>query len=561
MVDKKESINKKAKALDSSVPVDDKGVKEKVYEKKPRRQNKSKKRAEQDKSPKVKKPLNKNLLIGIIGGALALALIFLVVFVFRKTPDYNNPKASPTYTNAFFLYNDGKYTLWNSEGKRLTEDEYNDKSAFIGGYAYVRKGREYALISDTGRIMMDFGQISDIINYGAGLYLVEDNDSARYLMLGNGKILLGGDDIELDFPSNTSTFAAVRAEDNYYIFNYAGTMMAQIEFVEDGKIRFNTGDDFGLVFYNGINYLFDNRAGKLIATFEADRFSVNKVSDDRSVILLQDEDGKNYKVVKKGHLYDLNETENYALLRDSNWVIGFDDTSAISLLDDEFKVIKKVNSDIAIKDSSNYAVVNGDGNIDIVYRNNVVKTFEHADLVSGVLSHVDLYAIRYNGKYVFYKLDGSLAFGEYNDVRSLYDKHRHVSVSDDGENYYMIDANGNRLNDLTYQRTYAYDHSYVVYNADSKRAILTENGMPVTGFDYTDAYKRSSAVDHEIWSLKREANKYDIVDVTAPADKRVLLQNANVYDFYANYFTTKNDDGGYDFYTYKGVQFYRTTKK
>ena len=528
-------------------------------------ENKTRMQKEQGKSKtaiKERGPSKKNLLLGIAGVILAVVIILIAVLVFRKAPNPKDPKASPTYSRAFFIYNDGKYTLWNSDGKKLIDDEFDDKSAFIGGYAYIRKGSEYAFINDSGKIILNFGQISSIEDYGAGLYLIKDNNSAQHLMLGNGKVLVSGDDIDLDFPSSTATFASAEFDGKYNIYNYAGVLMAQIESVKDTTMRFSSSDDFGLVYYNGWNLLFDTRSGKQITMFEGERFSIDTVSDDRSVILLNEyENSTQYKVVRDGILFDLNETKSYGMIRNTNIIVGYDDYDSVSLLDNNYKVIKEVNSYLALKDPENYATINSEGKVEILYRGKVVKTFDQddVDLVSGVLANADLYAIKSDGKYRFYHMDGSFAFGEYSDVYSLFDTHRHTSVSDDGERYYMIDANGNRVNDLSYQRAYTYENSYVIYNDNSKRAILTATGVPITDFEYVEAYNRNVAVDHEIWSLKRDSNIYDVVDATATENK-LIVSNVNAYDFYAHYFTTKNDEGGYDYYTYKGVLFFRTTK-
>ncbi|MBR3319078.1 hypothetical protein IKG06_01065 [Candidatus Saccharibacteria bacterium] len=516
-----------------------------------------------EKKVKEDKSSHKSLLFGILGGVLALILIVVAIIVFRKTPDPRDPKSSPVYTNAFFIYNDGKYTLWNSEGKRLTDEEYNDKSSFVGGYAYVRKGSEYALINDMGKTMLDYGQISSIKDYGAGLYVVNDNNGTQLLMLGNGKILLSGDDLDLDYPSNTATFGAVKTGDTYYIFSYAGVLMAEVKAVEDQTMHFSSKDDFGLIYYNGWNLVFDNRSGKQLSAFEGKRFSFDSVSEDRSTILLDEYDNsESYKVIHDGRLFDLNGNTNYGMIRNSNNVVGFDDYDELSLLNENYEVVKTLSSDLALKDLANYAVINEDNAVDVYYRGEIVRTFsKNAGLVSGLLQYNDLYAIKDEGKYGFYKLDGSFAFGNYADIRSLFDKNHLASVSEDGENYYLIDATGNRVNDLTYRRFYSYDHSYVVYDKDNKRAILDDKGAPITGFDYSEAYNRSVAVDHEIWSLKRESNNYDVVDATAPIDHRMIISGVNVYDFYANYFTVKNEEGGYDYYTYKGIKFFASAKK
>ena len=510
-----------------------------------------------------KKPFNKSLIFGLIGLFFAIVIIFVAVFAFRKIPDYNNPKASPLYTNAFFVYDNGKYTLWNSDGKRLTDDEYDDKSAFVGGYAYVRKGGEYALINDMGRTTVDFGHISITNNYGAGLYVAIDNNGTRHLMLGSGRILLSDEDIQLDLPSASSTFAVALCDGYYYVYNYAGVLMAQLEMVDDAVMRYSSSDDFGLVFYNNWNLVFDNRAGKQIAMFEGDRYSIDSVSDDRSVVLLEEYDNsKDYKVISRGDLYDLNETSNYGFVRDTDVVIGYDSYDAVSLLDKNYKVEKTVSSGLAFKDNNNYAMVNDDDRVEIRYHGDTVRIFdEKSELVSGVVLYDDLYAVKSGEKYSFYHLDGSFAFGDYQDISSLFDKHHHAIVSDDGESYYMIGSTGNRVNDFSFKRAYSYNKSYVVYDENDMRAILTENGFPVTGFDYEEAYNRSVAVDHEIWSLKRDTNNYDVIDVTASKEKRFLVSGVDIYNFYANYFTVKNSNGGYDYYTYKGVLFFTANDK
>ncbi|MBR6529794.1 MAG: hypothetical protein IKT43_00055, partial [Clostridia bacterium] len=58
---------------------------------------------------------------------------------------------------------------------------------------------------------------------------------------------------------------------------------------------------------------------------------------------------------------------------------------------------------------------------------------------------------------------------------------------------------------------------------------------------------------HNIWTGKYGSSDYDVIDV---ANKKVLLEHVNVNSFYANYFTVKNVDDKYDYYTYSGVKFY-----
>ena len=336
--------------------------------------------------------------------------------------------------------------------------------------------------------------------------------------------------------------------------------MIDFQKVDDAEIEYDMANDFAMIFYNDSNLLFDTRSGEQLTLFGGIRFEIDDVSEDRSMILLaddDDEDEKNlHKLIKGNVVYDLTEMQYYGMVRgEVNLLIGYDDSyEEIALLDNNYKVTRKVSAYLALKDANNFAALN-DGKIEVYQGGNLVKTIEgdDLDLESSVVYDANLYAFKVNDKYGFYHLDGSYAFGEYAEVYSLFDEKNHAMVSDDGESYYMIDTSGKKVSDVSFRRVYAYDHSYLVTDADGKRAILNAAGQPATGFDYTEAYNRSVAVDYEIWSLKKEASKYDVFDAKSG---EMVLTDVNVYDFSANYFTVKNEDGKKEFYTYSGLKFY-----
>jgi len=511
-----------------------------------------------DSSSEKKRPRRKAKLFIPI---LLVVSLFILVFLFILRPaklDPTDPKSSPTYSPAFFIYSDGKYSLWNSDGVRLSDDQYSAKSAFIGGFAYVKKGREYAIIKDDGSISVAYGKISDMLDSRSGLFLVEDNDGGRALLDGKGKVLLQGDDLTIDAPSSTSTFLLAHTGEKYYVFNYSGILMQQFDQVENNTVKLSNTNDIGLVFYDNHNMVFDNRTGKFLASFDGTQFILDSISDDRSIILLYERDNhSNYKLVKDGKVFDLNEAKNYGIIRDMNLVVAYDNYDEIALLDSDYRISSRVNSNLALKDLRNYATLNDKNAVVIYYRGNPVATFaEGSDLLSGVLLDSNLYIIREDKTYNFYRLNGSLAFEGHAYVSGLFDKNHHTSVSDDGENYFLIDQGGKRLGDFTYSKIYSYSKSYLAVNSDEKQAVISNTGVLLTDFVYSDAANRSIAVDHDIWSLKLDKDAYDIIDTLAKTP--LLLSKVNIGDFYANYFTVINDDGGHDFYTYSGYKFYST---
>ena len=516
--------------------------------------------AEGDSSTKTKPKSKKGLIFGIVGGVLALALLVAAFLLLEPGSAPNDPKASPAYTQAFFIYDNNKYTLWNASGERLTEDEYDSKSTFIGGYAYVRKGGEYALISDRGKTTVECGQISEMVDDGGGLYLVKGNDGAYRVLLGDGRVLATGEELGLKTSSSaTATFAAVRVGDNYAFYNYAGVLMAQYAGDAEDELYLSGYDDFGYAYCDGFNIVFDNRTGKELASWEGKRYSFEDVSDDRQTILLSEyEDDEDYRLIANGKLYELNEMKYYGMVRNTNIVVGYDDYEQIAFLDKDYKVTKRLGADLAIKDLDNYAVMNDDGEVEVYYRGQLAKKFsEDADLASGVLTYDDFYVIEDAGKTGIYRLDGSLAFGEYKDVKSVYDRNHHVAVSEDGDNYYLIDSNGKRIGEKTFTKIYSYEKSYLVVDADGKRAILAPNGEMVADFIYKEAYHESTP-DHEIWSLKLDSGKSDVIDV---ATGQVVAREVSAGSFYNNYFTVKREDGGYDYLTYAGAVFYSSVAR
>ena len=130
-------------------------------------------------------------------------------------------------------------------------------------------------------------------------------------------------------------------------------------------------------------------------------------------------------------------------------------------------------------------------------------------------------------------------------------------MSEDGDNYYLIDTMGNKVSDVVADDIDIYKGGYEAENSDGKYAILDKNGKPVTEFKYNSLYYRSTAEPRNIWTAKLEDGGSDVIDVDSG---KIILENVKIDSFSENYFTVKNDDGGTDYYTYGGVKFYSKEK-
>ena len=508
------------------------------------------------KKPVEEKPAKKSkkgLVAGIIAAVAVLIIGVVVAVLCLNKTDASDPRAQLTYSNAFFIYDNEKYTIWNAEGKRVVEDEFDNQSNFVAGYAYVKKDNQAGIIRDDGKMSVEFGKYGSITARG-GLYLAQDGNTKEYhLLTGSGKDLEHSDRTEVYAPSGSSGFAVVRIEGKVKIYTYAGQLIAETDAVEGVEPGYTGSHDFGLVYYDNHNWAFDARDGQVLAEFDGAQYKFDTVSDDRTTILIKnsEETGK-YKLLKDGRVYDLEETKYYAVA-DLNIVLGYDNYSEIALLDNDYKVVKRVADYLELKDYNNYAVET-EGGVEIYYNGEKVKNLgEESNVAASGVLYEDFYAVEAGDKAMFYKLDGSVGINhEYRDIRTLFDKHHHAVVSDTEGEYYLIDATGKQISEVTFKTATARDGGYELKNNDGKYAIANKDGKPMTEFKYDTVYYRSNAEPHNIWTGRNAADSYDVINLEKG---EVIAEGVNVDSFYTNYFTVKGDHK-IKYYTYSGEMFY-----
>ena len=487
--------------------------------------------------------------LAIIGTAITMLCL-------NKPKEPDDPTAKLDYSSAFFIVNkDGNYLLWNDKGERVTNDEYQYRTSFVGQHAAVKKNDLYGIIDELGRTTVDFGKYGSISAQG-GLYQAEDgNTNEQFLITGDGKVLAKGAELTIDTPSSTSGFATVIVDGKMKIFTLNGALIAEANEIADKEPESNSLQDFGIVNYGDKNWVFDARDGKVIASFDGKKYAFDAVSEDRTMILLDEyEDSVDYKLIANGKVYDLNETKYYGLTA-NNQVIGYDNYDEVALLDGDYKVARKVSTYIQLKDTDNFAVKKEDGGVAIYRNGQIVKEFgEGASLPAGGILYNDYYAVKEDDVIKFYNLDGSEMFSsEFEDVKVLSNKNHHAIVSKGNNEYYLMDARGNQVGDVVASSISYSEGGYKAEDDKGRKAILDKNGEKVTDFKYTDLYYRSVAKPHIIWTAGRENGKVDVIDVE---NKKVILEEVEIEDFEQNYFSIKNNNGDIEYYTFDGKLFH-----
>lgn len=523
----------------------------------------------EEKAVKVEKPekkgkkSKKNLFIGLGAGVLAVGAAVACMFIIKNTTDPADKRSKLSYSDSFFVSDNNTYTLWNRFGVRVTEDEYTSKSDFLAGCAAVQKDGQSAVIRENGTLAVDYGRYGEIAARG-GLYYAKDGNTKMYSVITcSGKVLVQGTDIKMQTYGSANGFALVESEKQYDLFTWSGVKLISLAKSEDADDPILGGsNDFGSLYYNGQNFIFDARTSQMLAAFEGPKYSIDDVSESRTQILLESDEEDilvHHKMITNGKVYDLTDTEQYGFVN-NEYLIGYNDFEAVALLDKDYKLAKYVGTYLSLKDLDNYAVLNDEDEekpvAEIYYRGSIVSTFDKDPyVVSGIL-YDDYYLIRNDGKFRFYNLDGSgVNDKEYISVLSNFNKKHHAIVAEEEGKYYLINTQWKQLNEEAYARIYSDEGGYEVKNSDDKYGILNNEGALVTEVKYTSVYYRSAAVDYDIWTGRNAYNDYDVIDV---ANGKVILEHANVQNFYAHYFTVLNSDKKTEYYTYNGNLIYTT---
>ena len=221
------------------------------------------------KTEKPKTKRSKGWLFALLGSIAFIGVLVAGFLLLKSTPAPDDPKAKLSYSSSFFIYDNSHYTLWNADGKRLTEDTYEAKSDFIAGYAYVKKDGQAGIIRDDGTMTVPFGKYGQIEARG-GLFLAQDGNTKQYHVLtGTGKDLMMGDNLTIDSSGSTSAFAVVKSTGVYDLFTYSGAHLGTF-LANDGDDapELSTHSDFGLFYFNNLNLVFDVRTSQVLASID-----------------------------------------------------------------------------------------------------------------------------------------------------------------------------------------------------------------------------------------------------------------------------------------------------
>lgn len=515
---------------------------------------------------------NKSKLKKVIFILLVIVILATIgLFLYLKKDKTKNNDFDINYSTAFFIQDsNSKYALFNDDGKKLTDFIFTHVSDFVNGTSLVKKDDAYGIIDSNGKMTVDFGKY-DYITNAAGMYKVHDKDYHYYLINGSGKVLYDMENMSLDTFIGANTYSILEDDKSktYKVLNYEGQAMLTFPIndnIEDSPST-NEEDGYISVFYNKKNYILNLITGKEMISFNSDvHYCVNNVEEDGKIITLnscvswyQSQEKTYYKFIKDGKLYDLNDKCEKVYYSEGNLVCY--NNYKNYLLDSNLNVGIQI-SDTAYLDNNNYAK-SKDGSfsgIDFYNNGKVVKKVECRRLEETGYMKNGLYILgtyysktckTESGTYEYYTSNGENAFGKSFQKAEKFDENGLAKVSEDKENYYLIDSTGKKVsNDYS---SISLSSGYYIVAKDDLKGIIDKDGKIIVDCLYLKV-EITEKQNKKYAKLTTSDSKYVIYDIS---EKSELMTFDSSPSFSTHYITVKKD-GHNQYYTYNGKMFYES---
>lgn len=511
---------------------------------------------------------NKIVMIASIALA-ALLVIGLIFFVGSKI--FGNKKGieDPSYSTSFFLKNDdGKYALFNADGKKLSDFIYKKADNFFNGYALVINDKDqYGIIKPNGKMAVKFGKYPLIMEYN-GLYVVPGSDEEfRYTLINpNGKTITKMKKLEISSLSySVDSIIYVESDKTYDVYNYKGKKLVSFKKVnDDDKPKTNSDSGYATIYYNGETVVYNAVTGDYIAKIkEKDtHYCVNDASEDGKILTFnscvgtfEKQDKVKYKVLvnKKEVKVDSKCEKTYL----SSDVLVCDTEDDKYILTSKYKLGTKISSySTAIMDRETFVTKEDDGYS--FYKNG--KMVKHLTGISSMNTGkaTDYFILKSSNDYLYYYYDkdGNKVIDKGFKIAQSFDENGLAIVGDDYYTYYLIDKKGKKVGDTYYNISRLGEtDKYKVSTKDSsnrKYGIINSKGKVVLDIKYYSIDSRLIYEDMYITAKTESDGEYELFNLKDLKKLGSYEDKPTLMDQY--YYTTNNDK--VEYYTYKGKKFY-----
>ena len=516
-------------------------------------------------SSKEKKIINIKLfvIIGVaIVGVILVGFLIYKLFFNKHTYVYENFDD----TEAFFLYKDDAYALFNEDGEQLTDFIFLTHGEFYGGSARViTLDDQDAIIKETGDYIVEPGETKIYGMYGLYELVDFEKDATKVVNYKGDTVASGSSLLNVDVYASGAIFAVLESESlisskgTAQIFNYAGKEMGTLDNIEDYDFYSYDGS-YATLIGKDKTVLYNIDTSKKILETDGS-LCVNDGTDD--TVLLdsrstwgETDDEHLYVVVKDGKIAYTKDSDEISLYLAPDGSIfqreGY--SEFYTLLDD--KGNPKQENIIGYQDGKNY-VVDQDERL-MFYKDNVRENiidcaayYQNASDKYYIIK-VDRYADecrdKIDNQYTYYDLAGNAKSDSFYSAGVFNENGRAIVSTDNLENYVMNDS-FEILGDAHYQMT-SVGNLYIVWDEKHNQALMDDEGKIIekTVLDYRSY---GTSADEKSYVIVETAENVFALYNSQNGEKIGTIKGENVI-MYKHYLLV--DD---DYYSYKtGKKFF-----
>lgn len=487
---------------------------------------------------------------------LLIIVIGIIIFAFSIVKNLTCDEKLPDTPSSFFLKNDeGYYSLFNEDGKKLTDYTYANVNDFYNEVAKVKdKDSKFGIINENGKFIASLGKYENIYQYGS-LFKVEED--SKYSLLNNkGKKIIKKSDFNVETFTGIDSFIVVSYDKKYTIYNYNGKKIYSFNMADDKDVSNPSANElgkYGSVYYNGLTVIFNIANGEVLAKIKEDtQYCVNSTNEDESIITLnsckswyEEAEDVKYKVIMNNKLKEIKEDCDKVTLNNDVLICTINDIRYF--LNKKLAKIDVNVGETTYKNYNNYAIKK-ENDIEFVKNGKVVNTLKDVILADKGYTSQGIYLVYEDSKYTYYDIKGKPLYKNSFKKATVFDKFGLAKVSDDEKTYYFIDTKGKKVSpDFT---TANINGNYYTYSNNDLYGILSKEGKVLVESSYSSISIRG--INNHYYAVgSKNDEEYELIDLDTK--KTILKTNAPMI-LYDSYITVSKDDK-ITYYTYKGKEF------
>lgn len=569
-----------------------------------------------EEKPKKKKGIFIILIILIILITVGLFLYPRIKEKFDKTEVASIDKMYDT--TSFWIGNkDKKAAIFNIDGEQLTDFIYTEASAtFVNDTAMVKnENNEYAIINSSGKEIVKFGKYEKIYDISAA-YIAKKSDNKYFLYNRAGNLVKELKSEPLPFGLNASLYGTVSYltigifdNNQFTIINYAGEELLSIPFVESqytveengDKIMPKTNfynDKYLIVYYNKHIYILNILTKEVIIDFDSQHyFNIAAVNEEKKEIFItsyqqfyyEGTEPIEYKLIRNNEIvYSKNNDYMINKVYYNNDIIEIHDIANKYILTDTGDKIPFKDTDnsrvLNYVDYNNYIKENENNKIELYVNNELKQVYNCDNANANAISEnkyapYGIYVLKecrdFEDKISFFetrdiiiKTDGTLLNDKVYEYIGEFDENGYLTVSEDGETGYLIDATGKKISKEFYPE-YSFDASYgdkvirQLRNTEKEKLLYigknkdeTETLFDINGQEYITANhinKTYNKISNDVFVLLEYDDYYAVYNVTK---QKEILKTKEEPDCESEYIEIDYDNK-WEYYSYStGKLFY-----